>query len=101
MLLMIQGGLLGSHSGMKTLQECENALTSQYKSIFSLFVFLFLVFSLSIFLPFFLFVFSSFCPCVCLSFLHHSDQMFEWSHVSKVTLCVQILKWRSVSQGRG
>ena len=28
---------------------------------------------------------------------HHSDQMSEGSQVSKVTLCVKILKWRSLT----
>ena len=41
-----------------------------------------------------LFVFLSFFPCVFLSF----DQISEESQVSKVTLCVKILKWRSVTQ---
>ena len=38
--------------------------------------------------------FLSFFPCVFLSF----DQISEESQVSKVTLCVKILKWRSVTQ---
>ena len=43
-----------------------------------------------------LFVFLSFCLSVFLS-RHHSDQMSEGSQVSKVTLCVEVLKWRSVT----
>ena len=31
-------------------------------------------------------------------FVYHSDHMSEGSQVSKVTLCVQILKWRSLCQ---
>ena len=48
--------------------------------------------------------FFSFCLFVCLCFCvfvllssHHSDQMPEGSQVSKDTLCVQILKWRSLT----
>jgi len=48
-------------------------------------------------LSFCLFVFLSFCLFVFLS-RHHSDQMSEGSEVSKVTLCVEILKWQSVTQ---
>ena len=40
-----------------------------------------------------LFVFLPFCIFVFLS-RHHSDQISEGSEVSKVTLCVEILKWR-------
>ena len=58
----------------KTLQECKTVLTSQYYTIFFIFVF--------------------FSPFVFLS-RHHSDQMSEGSQLSKVTLCVQILKWQS------
>ena len=46
-------------------------------------------------------IFLSFCFSVFLS-RHHSDQMSEGSQVSKVSLCVKILKWHpptdSVSQ---
>ena len=43
---------------------------------------------------------------VCLSFSlfcvfvsgHHSDQMSEGSQVSKVTICVQIIKWHSMTK---
>ena len=31
---------------------------------------------------------------------HHCDQMSEESQVSKVTICVEILKWQSGTQGR-
>ena len=37
-------------------------------------------------------IFLSFCFSVFLS-RHHSDQMSEGSQVSKVSLCVKILKW--------
>ena len=43
------------------------------------------------------FVFLSFCCFVFLSG-YHCDQMSEGSEVSKVTLCVKILKWHSPSQ---
>ena len=48
---------------------------------------------------FFLFVFLSVSLCLFI-FLsrHHSDQMSEGSKVSKVTLCVEILKWRWVTE---
>ena len=52
-----------------------------------------------------IFFFSSFCLFVFLSFYlfvflfrHHSDQMSEGSEVSKVTLCVETLKWQSLSE---
>ena len=51
---------------------------------------------LSVFLPFCTFVFLFFCLFV-FSSRHSSDQMSEGSQVSKVTLCVKILKWRSVT----
>ena len=44
-----------------------------------------------VFLSFYILVFLHFCLFVFL-LGHHSDQMFEGSQVSKVTLCVQILK---------
>jgi len=47
----------------KTSQECETALTSQYQTIFLVFVF-----CLSVFLSFGLFVFMSFCLFVVLPF---------------------------------
>ena len=77
----------------KTLQECETALTSQYKTLFLVFVFCLLSF------VFGLFVFLSFCLLVYFVSLsgHHSDHMAEESEVSKVTLYVEILKWRSPS----
>ena len=31
---------------------------------------------------------------------HHPDQMSEGSQVSKVTLCVKILKWQSLTQAQ-
>ena len=65
----------------------------------------FLSLCLFVFLSFCFFVFLSFCPFVFLSFVflsflsrHHPDQMSEGSQVSKVTLCVKILKWQSVSE---
>ena len=42
-----------------------------------------------------LFVFLSFCLYVFLS-RHHSDEMSEGLEVSKVTICVKILKWHPV-----
>ena len=57
----------------------------------------FLCFCVFVFLCFCLFVFLSFCLMVFLSG-HHADQISEGSEVSKVTLCVKILKWRWVSQ---
>ena len=38
---------------------------------------------------------------VLVNFIHHSDKMSQWSQVPKVTLCVEILKWQSVSQYKG
>ena len=60
----------------KTKQECETALTSQYQTLFVFLSFRLLVYSFS----------SSFCLVFILSFLSF--------------LCVEILKWRSVSQWR-
>ena len=55
--------------------------------------------------PFFLLFCLFFCPFVNLFFLlfvflsrYHSDQKSEGSQVPKDTLCVQIVKWRSVSR---
>ena len=42
-------------------------------------------------------IFLSFCFSVFLS-RHHSDQMSEGSQVSKVSLCVKILKWHLPTQ---
>ena len=67
-------------------------------SSFCLFVFLplsLLSFCLFVFLSFCLFVFLSFCLYVFLS-RHHSDEMSEGLEVSKVTICVKILKWHPV-----
>ena len=72
----------------KTLQECEVALTSQYQILFLVFVFCLLSFVYLSFLSFSLFVLFAFLSG------HHADQMSEGSEVSKVTLCVEILKWR-------
>ena len=71
-------------------------------SLFGLRLFDFLTFCLVLFFPFCLFfticlfVFFPFCLFVFLSW-QHSDQMSEGSQVSKVTLCVKILKWQSVT----
>ena len=65
----------------KTSQECETALMSQYQTLVLVFVFWY---------------FFSFCLSVFLSRLH-PNQMSEGSHVSKDTLCVEILKCQSVS----
>ena len=54
-----------------------------------------LSFCLFVFLSFCLFVFLSFCLYVFLS-RHHSDEMSEGLEVSKVTICVKILKWHPV-----
>ena len=51
--------------------------------------------SFCFFFFFFLLVFLSSCLFVFLSG-HHSDQMSEGSQVSKVTICVNILKWQWV-----
>ena len=59
-------------------------------------IFVFSSFCLFVFLSFCLFVFLSFCLSVFLS-RHHSDQMSEGSEVSKVTLCVKVLKWHPLS----
>ena len=75
-------------------------VVAKLNSLFGLsFVFLLfcLFFYIQVFLSFCLFVFLSFCLFVFLS-RHHSDQMSQWSQVSKVTLCVKILKWHSLSQ---
>ena len=67
--------------------------------------FVFWPFCLFVLLSFTLFVFYSFCLLLFLSFClllflskHYSDQLSKGPQVSKVTLCVQILKWRSVSE---
>ena len=62
----------------------------------SFYLFIFLSFCLFVFLSFCLFDFLSFCLFVFFVFLsgNHADQMSEGSEVSKVTLCVKILKWR-------
>ena len=68
-------------------------------SSFCLFVVLpssLLSFCLFVFLSFCLFVFLSFCLYVFLS-RHHSDEMSEGLEVSKVTICVKILKWHPVT----
>ena len=82
----------------KTSQECKTALTSQYQTLFFVF-FVFLSFCLFVFLSFCLFVFLSFCLFCLFVFLsgHYSDQMTEGSQVLKVTLCVKILTWRSLT----
>ena len=49
-----------------------------------------------VFLSFCLRLFCLFCLFVFLS-RHHSDQMSDCSQVSKVTLCVNIQKWHSVT----
>ena len=61
---------------------CETALISQYWTLFLVFMLL------------------SFCIFVFLS-RHHSDQMSEGFQMSEATLCVQILKWQSVSHSQG
>ena len=78
----------------KTSQECKTALTSQYWFLFLVFVFL--SFCFFDFLYFCIFVFLSLCLSVILS-RHHSDEMSDGSQVSKVTLCVEILKWQWVT----
>ena len=77
-------------------KEFKTAFTM--RSLFRLFAFCPLVF-FSFFLSCCLFFLFSFCFFVLLSFCffvflsgHHSDQMSEGSQVSKVNLCVQILK---------
>ena len=70
----------------KTSQKWETALTSQYQILFLVFVFCLLSFVYLSFLSFSLFVLFAFLSG------HHADQMSEWSEVSKVTLCVKILK---------
>ena len=75
----------------ETSQECETALDTRHSIKFSL------VFRLCL-LVFWLFAcLLSFFPCLS---RHHSDQMSE--QVSKVTLCVQILKchWPTTTKGR-
>ena len=49
-------------------------------------------------------MFLSFCPFVSFLFvilsIHHAVQMSEGSQVWKVTLCVEILKWRSLTHSK-
>ena len=59
-------------------------------------LFVILSFYLFVFLSFYLFVFLSFCLFVFSSW-QHSDQMSEGFQVSKVSLCVKILKWQSLT----
>ena len=63
------------------------------------FVFFFVFWSFCLFV-FFLFVSLYFClfSFFCIFIRHHSDQMSEASQVSKVTLCVEILKWHSPTE---
>ena len=71
----------------------------------SLFLFLSFWRVFSAFLCFYIFVFLLFCLFVCLYFFlfvflsrHRADEMSEDSKVMKVTPCVKILKWQSVSE---
>ena len=76
---------------------CHLVFLSFCLSVFLSFcLFFFLSFCLFVFLSFCLFVFLPFCLFVFLSW-HHSDQMSEGSQVLKVTLCVKILKWQSMT----
>ena len=59
--------------------------------------FVFLSFCLFVFSSILCFVFLSFCLFVFLSWIN-SDQMSRGSQVSKVTICVKFLKWRSVTE---
>ena len=59
----------------------------------------FLFLSISLLFSIFFFTFLVFFLHLCSFFLstYHSDQMSEGSEVSKVTLCVKILKWQSAT----
>ena len=57
--------LIKHYHHKKTSQECETALTSQYQTLYLVFVF-----CLFVFLPFLFFVMLSFCHVVLLSFCH-------------------------------
>ena len=77
-----------------------NGLTpaTHHRSGLSLFVFVSPCLLVFVFLSLCLFVFLVFLShCISVSqSRHHSDQMSEVSQVSKITLCVQILKWQWV-----
>merc|ERR1712181_43362 len=89
---------------IKTLHECEAALTSRYSTLFLVFVILslclfslcFIVFLFFVFLPFCRFVILYFCHVVFLS-LHHAERMSERSQVLKVMFFVKNLNWHPVS----
>ena len=103
--LYASSSILGKN--IARVQNCPDVTILNSLSVLCLFVFfpfclfifvVFLYFCLFVFLSvclfclFVSFVFLSFCLFVFLSFCLDSDQMSEGSQVSKVTLCVKILK---------
>ena len=87
----------------KTSQECETALSSQYWTLFLVLLFLSLLSSLSLLsLLSLLYSLSLLSSLSSLSFFSFSLDItpvkcLKGSQVSKVTLCVKIQKWRSVT----
>ena len=76
-------------------QPIFNQISSTFfKKNYNDFLTFFIEFSLVFFLSKCLNVFST---CFYFS-AHHSDQMSEGSQVSKVTICVKILKWRLLTE---
>ena len=87
------------------LSFCHFVFSSCYLFVllyFCIFIFLyfFLGFVVLLFCLFVscLFVFVSFCLFASFFSRHFADQMSEGPEVSKVTLCVKILKWHPVTQ---
>ena len=73
------------------VRNCPDITT--LNSLFGVCLFVFLSFCLFVLLSFFL----SFLSFFCLLSRHHSYQMSEGSQVSKVTICLKILKWQSLT----
>ena len=93
-----KGELIPPCQNIARVQKCPD-ITILY-SLFGLCLFI-----CSSFCPFFLFFCLFSCPFVFLPFYlfvflfrNYSDQMSEGSWVSKVTLCVKILKWQSLTR---
>ena len=59
---------------------------------------LFCLFSLYVYASMHLFITLSFLSCLSLLSWHRSDQMYQGSQVSKVNLCVKILKWHWLTE---
>ena len=90
----------GWRQNIAKVRKCPNiTIVNSLSGCLSFFFFFFCNSFVISYYEFCSFVFLFFCIFLC-AFLsgHQSDQMSEGSQVWKVTLCVKILKWRSVSQ---